>query len=349
MDPQRPPRRPTVSATTHPRATSPAGRPYRPPVRRPSRRTFLVRRLIVLGVVIVVIVGLVTVVKSVFGEDASKAASSTDPNAALVVDAADQSTTSVAGVPLDPTLTAPTTLATIAPPAPVDTNRTPTAADPAKVLLVGDSEAGGLSPFLAKVLDGTGVTAMTTDYKVSSGLVRPDFYDWPTHLHETVPVAAPDIVVALFGGNDGQSFQNDDPNAGAAAGKAVDTPEWRAEYGRRVGEVMDYLSAEGRTLIWVGVPNAEKEEFTARLAVQNEVVKAEVAKHPGVIFVDSWYQFTGIDGSFAPLIMDPRDGEFKAVRSESDGFHLNTVGEEILAFVVGNAVIGDLRARGAAI
>ena len=118
---------------------------------------------------------------------------------------------------------------------------------------------------------------------------------------------------------------------------------------RDSGEVMDYLSAEGRTLIWVGVPNAEKEEFTARLAVQNEVVKAEVAKHPGVIFVDSWYQFTGIDGSFAPLIMDPRDGEFKPVRSESDGFHLNTTGEEILAYVVGNAVIADLRTRGAAI
>ena len=318
----------------------------RPRVRRPSRRTFLIRRLVVLGVVVVLILGLVTVVRSVFSEDSSKAASTTEPTTPLVVEAVDQSTTTVLAVPIDPTLAAATT---IVPSAPTDTNRTPTAADPARVLLVGDSEAGGLSQFLSKVLDGTGVTSMSTDYKVSSGLVRPDFYDWPAHLQETVPVAAPDIVVALFGGNDGQSFQNDDPNAGAAAGKAVDTPEWRAEYGERVGQVMDFLVADGRTLIWVGVPNAEKEEFTARLAVQNEVVKAEVAKHPGVIFVDSWYEFTGIDGSFAPLIMDPRDGEFKPVRSETDGFHLNTTGEEILAFLVGNAVIGELRTRGAAV
>jgi len=297
-----------------------------------------------------VVVGLVVVVKSVFGDDASKAVSTTGTSTPLVVDAnaigGEQTTTTLAAATADPSLGSSTT---VAPAVPADTNRTPTETDPARVLLVGDSEAGGLSPFLAKVLDGTGVTAMTTDYKVSSGLVRPDFYDWPAHLRETVPVAAPDIVIALFGGNDGQAFQTDDPDAGAAAGKAVDTPEWRAEYGRRVGAVMDFLSADGRTLIWVGVPNAEKEEFTARLAVQNEVVKAEVAAHPGVVFVDSWYQFTGIDGSFAPLIMDPRDGEFKPVRSESDGFHLNTTGEEILAYVVGNAVIADLRTRGAAI
>lgn len=305
-----------------------------------------------LGVVTTVVVGLVVVVKSVFGDDSSKAAGSTGTTGPLVVDAdaigddGAQTTTTSATVPVDPSLGSSTT---VVPAAPADTNRTPTATDPARVLLVGDSEAGGLSPFLSRVLEDTGVTAMTTDYKVSSGLVRPDFYDWPAHLRETVPAAAPDIVIALFGGNDGQSFQTDDPNAGAAAGKAVDTPEWRAEYGRRVGEVMDFLSADGRTLIWVGVPNAEKEEFTARLAVQNEVVKAEVAAHPGVVFVDSWYQFTGIDGSFAPLIMDPRDGEFKPVRSESDGFHLNTTGEEILAYVVGNAVIADLRTRGAAI
>ena len=324
----------------------PTGRPGRPPVRRPSRRTFLIRRLVVLGVIVVFIVGLVTVVKSVFSEDTSKAASSTEPTTPLVVDAGDQSTTTVLGAPVDPTLGVTTT---IAPTVPADTNRTPTAADPARVLLVGDSEAGGLSQFLDAVLTPTGVATMTTDYKSSTGLVRPDFFDWPARLRETVPAVNPDIVVALFGGNDGQSFRTDDPNAGAAGGKSVDSPEWRAEYGKRVGEVMDYLSADGRTLVWVGVPNALKDDLTARLAVQNEVVKDQVAKHPSVIFVDSWYQFTGIDGSFAPLIMDPRDGEFKPVRSETDGFHLNTTGEEILAFLVGNAVISDLRARGAAI
>jgi len=351
MDPQRHPRLPVGNSSARP-TQAPSRGPARPgqavhPVRRrrPSRRTFLIRRLIALGVVVAVVVGLVSVVKSAFGEDESQASSVGEPNASVAVD--QSSSTVASSAPAESTVAAASTASV--PATPVDTNRTPTAGDPARVLLVGDSEAGGLSPFLSTVLDATGVTKLSTDYKVSSGLVRPDFYDWPAHLRETVPAVAPDVVVALFGGNDGQSFLGSDATAGAAAGKAVDTPEWRAEYGRRVGEVMDFLSADGRTLVWVGVPNAEDERLTASLNVQNQVVKEQIASHPNVLFVDSWYHFTGIDGSFAPLIMDPRDSEFKPVRSETDGFHLNTVGEEILAYYVGQAVTTDLRARGAAL
>jgi uncharacterized protein len=311
------------------------------PGRRPSRRTFLIRRLFVLGVVVAVVAGLVAISKSVFTDSPSKAASQTEPTVAGAVEPA---TSIISGetIPVDPASTLTTTAASIVATAPADTNRMPTAADPARVLLVGDSEAGGLSPFLERALGSTGVTTMTTDYKSSTGLVRPDFYDWPAHLRETVPAANPDIVIALFGGNDGQSFPN--------TSNPVDSPEWRTEYGKRVSDVMDFLTADGRTLIWVGVPNAEKADLTARLAVQNEVVKDQIAKHPKVIFVDSWYHFIGIDGkSFAPLVLDPRDGQYKPVRSETDGFHLNTDGEEILAVYVAEAVTADLRERGAAV
>jgi hypothetical protein len=321
MDPQRPVR------SASPR---PASR------RRVSKRTYLVRRIVALVMVVAVVSGVVVVAKALFGGGTSTAADSTvvtGPSTAI-----DTSTSAVDGVaPVDPTVTTLTSETTIADPGTV-----PTAADPARVLLVGDSEAGGLSPFLSKVLKATGVVTMSVDYKSSTGLVRPDFFDWPTRLRSTVPTANPDIVVALFGGNDGQPFP------GLASFK-VDSPEWRTEYAKRVGDLMDFLSADGRTLVWVGVPNALDDKLTANLTVQNEVVKGEVAKRPKVIFVDSWQKFVGLDGSFAPYILDPRDGEFKAVRSEKDGFHLNTVGEEILAQYVGDAVITDLRTRGAAI
>ena len=300
----------------------------------------------VLAVAMLIVVGLVAVARSAFGGTTSTAAAVTDQTSPV----ADVSTTipgaSDGGNTSLPVGSPVTTLATVAPRAP----HTPTAADPAKVLLVGDSEAGGLSPYLQKALAATGVVSMTTDYKVSTGLVRPDFFDWPAHLQQSVPLAGPDIVVALFGGNDGQAFLGTDASAGAAAGKSVDSPQWRAEYAKRIGALMDFLSSGGRTLVWVGVPNAEKADLTARLAVQNEVVQAEVAKRPKVIFVDSWRHFIGIDGvSFAPYVLDPRDGGYKAVRSQKDGFHLNTDGESILAVYVSDAVDTDLRARGASI
>jgi hypothetical protein len=294
---------------------------------------------------VALLVGVVSVAKSVFGGDTSKAAGTSLPSG----DAPDATSTTVAGDPAPLTTAPATALETTTVATTPDPGTVPTPADPARVLLVGDSEAGGLSPFLGTVLKATGVTSLAVDYKVSSGLVRPDFFDWPAHLRDTVPAANPDIVVALFGGNDGQGFLGTDAAAGPAAGKSVDSPEWRAEYGKRVGEVMDFLSSDGRTLVWVGVPNGEDPDLTANLKVQNDVVTAEAAKRSKVIFVNSWNYFTGIDGGFAPYVVDPRDGVSKPVRSEKDGFHLNTVGEEILAKYVGDAIIGDLRTRGAAV
>lgn len=303
----------------------------------------MIRRIMALVLAIAVIAVVVSVARSIVGGDTSTASGTTLPPAGSL--GAASSTAVTSAVTEGSTATA---LETTLPTTP-DPGTIPTAADPARVLLVGDSEAGGLSPFLGKVLDATGVTKLTLDYKVSSGLVRPDFFDWPAHLRESVPAANPDIVVALFGGNDGQGFLGRDTAAGAAAGKSVDSGEWRAEYGKRVGAVMDFLASDGRTLVWVGVPNGEDPNLTANLKVQNEVVTAEAAKRPKVIFVNSWNSFTGIDGGFAPYVVDPRDGVSKPVRSQKDGFHLNTVGEEILAKYVGDAIIGELRTRGAAV
>jgi uncharacterized protein len=293
----------------------------------------MIRRAVVLVVFLGLIVALVSGVKALLGEEPSKAASTApevstpttvpDDPAATTETSADEATST----------TAPDT--TVA-----DAGSVPTAADPARIYLAGDSDAGTFAPFLERQLESTGVTKLTVDYKVSSGLARPDFFDWPARLHEQIPVVSPDIVVVTFGGNDGQPIHGLDKN--------VDTPEWRAEYGKRVSAVMDYLSQDGRTLIWVGIPNAGSPNLTARLEIQNEVVKEQLATHPNVVFVDAWDRFTGIDGGYASYVVDPRDGESKPVRG-GDGFHLNTKGAEILANDISQAVLSELRKRGAGI
>jgi hypothetical protein len=230
----------------------------------------------------------------------------------------------------------------------------PSAAVPAKVLIAGDSDAGTFGPYLVTLLDETGVVRSTLDYKVSSGLSRPDFFDWPAHFRQQIATLDPDIVVVTFGGNDAQGLSTlagdfilGQPSGTLAEGQTGPSdPEWRVEYGRRVGEVMDFLAADGRTLLWVGIPNDDQEPFTARLAVQNDVVKAEVAKRPGVRFVDTWSRFSGRDGNWAEYVIDPRDGRGKDVRAD-DGFHLNENGAEILALDIAEVIREELRARGA--
>ncbi len=236
-----------------------------------------------------------------------------------------------------------TTIPTTAPAGP------PTAESPAVMLIAGDSDAGTFGPYLERLVDETGVVRTELDYKVSSGLARPDYFDWPAHLRTIVPTVDPDIVVVTFGGNDSQGLSIADGTfiAQSPTGTEADA-EWRAEYGRRVGEVMDLLRADGRTLVWVGIPNDDNDEVTTRLRVQDEVVREEVAKRPDVRFVDTWKRFAGLEGGWAEFVVDPRDGQGKDVRAD-DGFHLNVDGAEILALDIAEVVKAALRDRGAAI
>ena len=242
----------------------------------------------------------------------------------------------------------PTSAATTPPtePPPEDTGP-PTAENPAVVLIAGDSDAGTFAPYLDRLLADTDLVDTTLDYKVSSGLARPDYFDWTARLREQVPVVDPDIVVITFGGNDAQGLL--DATGGVVAFQPVpdsDNADWRAEYGKRVGEVMDFLVEDGRTVIWVGIPNDDDPDVTFRMQVQDETAKAEAAKRPSIVFIDTWSRFSGRTGGWAEYVIDPRDDIGKDVRAD-DGFHLNETGAEILALDIAEAIKADLRARGA--
>jgi hypothetical protein len=293
-----------------------------------------VRRLVVLGLAIVLVAGVVMAAKAAFGGEAAAAPDRTatrDPRSSTTpasTAAGDTTATTIAG---------DTTTTTAAASGPF----VPTADHKAKVYIAGDSDAGAFGPSLMSLLEGTGVVDSTLDYKVSSGLARPDFYDWPAHLRQVIPAADPQIVVVTFGGNDAQDILIDGKSRGTT------TPEWKAEYGERVGEVMDYLTENGRTLIWVGIPNADDPNFTSRLEPLRAVTMEQAAARPGkVVYIDTWARFTGRDGGYAEYVVDPRDGQVKPVR-QGDGFHLNVTGAEILSLDIAQAVETDLKARGA--
>lgn len=246
-----------------------------------------------------------------------------------------------------PTDTAPPTPSTDPAPTTTTPANPPTAEAPATVLVVGDSDAGTFGPYLKQLVDATGVARTTVDYKVSSGLARPDFYNWPQHLAAVLPELQPDIVVVTFGGNDAQGLSEPDgTNRPEWIDPVTAKATWTDEYTRRAGEVMDMLAEGGRTVVWVGIPNDDSPEMSARLAVQDEAVRAALATRPHVHFVDTWARFSSGNGGWAEYVVDPRDGVGKAVRA-SDGFHLNQNGAEILALDIFEVVAADLRARGA--
>jgi hypothetical protein len=255
---------------------------------------------------------------------------------------ADPATSVAAADPADPT-TAPTSAPVGTVPPVLESHRPPgppTADNPAILYIAGDSDAGGIGPSLQRLASKTGVVKSVLDYKVSSGLTRPDFFDWPKHLEKKIPEVGPQIVVVTFGGNDAQDIKVD------GKGYAVGTPQWSAEYGKRVGAMMDYLSADGRTLIWVGIPNAQSDALTKRLTFLRDAVLAEAAKRPNVSLVDAWPMFSGVSGGYADYV--DVDGQFKLVRAD-DGFHLNQTGADVLAKAIDEKVVEALKAMGAQI
>lgn len=202
--------------------------------------------------------------------------------------------------------------------------RAPTAAAPLRLWIVGDSMAQVFGESLVNAAVDSGVVAPTLDYRISTGLSRPDYFDWPAHVVDQLPTLAPEVVVAMFGANDAQGLLLD--------GSAVPygSAPWRTEYARRVGVLMDLLSAGGRPVLWVGQPPMRNESYSAKMADLNAVYEAEARRRPAVTFVATARVLGGEDGGWTPYLR----GSGGTLARQADGIHLSRAGGDHLAAVV---------------
>ena len=153
---------------------------------------------------------------------------------------------------------------------------------PLRLYVAGDSMDQVFGSSLVNLGEATGLVKAKNDYHVSSGLSRPDFFDWPQRLVDQIVDFRPDAAAVLFGANDGQDVLYE--------GKVlkVGTKAWQEVYARRVGEAMDILTKGGRRVYWVGNPIMRDFGYRERIAMMNHIYQAEAAKHPGVTFVSTW-------------------------------------------------------------
>jgi hypothetical protein len=212
---------------------------------------------------------------------------------------------------------------------------------PPRVSIYGDSLADGFGGILKSTLDRQGVTTFLAT-KGSSGLSQPRFFDWPNHLNVWVPQENADVVVIGLGANDGQDvFVND-------VSYSTNDPEWAVEYQRRVAEVITLVTSQGRSLVWVGTPDAKPKAFRNNLSILRTATKnaVEAARTTGadVAYIDTWSLFLGLDGNYSQYVIDPSDGERKKSR-DGDGFHLSLTGNKILAAAINSEIDAALERR----
>ncbi|MGQ0847799.1 MAG: SGNH/GDSL hydrolase family protein [Actinomycetota bacterium] len=213
----------------------------------------------------------------------------------------------------------------------VPARRAITPSQPLRLFIGGDSMVGQFGPMLENVAEENGQVEVTEVlYEFSSGITRRDFVDWPARLRQISIAQDPEVLVLFLGGNDAQAIQVD------GAWHNFGTPEWTAEYHKRVGDLMAELAADGREVYWVGLPIVRSEEFREKVAVMNEIYRSEADRFEEVTFIDSWPLFTGPDGGYSEYLTDER-GNLIDMRL-NDGIHLTTAGAIRLAGVVYEAI-----------
>ena len=198
--------------------------------------------------------------------------------------------------------------------------------DPLHLWVGGDSVAGYLSIEMVNLAQQTGVIQAHGHYKISTGLSRPDYYDWPAHLAADAATYNPQVIIFCAGANDDQPLQTSSGIADFGTGA------WVTEYSHRVGRMMDMLIAQHRLVVWVGLPLMRSADFNSRMSIIDAIDHDQAALRPGVTFVESRPIMADGQGHYSDYLPDA-SGQITLMRAE-DGIHLTPAGGSRLASAV---------------
>ena len=201
-----------------------------------------------------------------------------------------------------------------------------TAAKPLRVWVAGDSLAAVPGQALER-LTNPALKVVSVESRLSTGLARPDLYNWFTRIQNAPKQLTPKVAVFSFGADDAHDFM-----AGVPAGKhvgALGTPSWTAEYRRRVDGVTRELNAKGVHVVWLGLPIPDGPGFKKSFPIVNGILESVVAAHPKTAtYVDTWDILADAHGRYAPYLRV--HGKLTLMRLP-DGVHYTAAAGDLIA------------------
>lgn len=228
-------------------------------------------------------------------------------------------------------LVAAVTVALSAAPAPsVASLRTPSACAverAPRVLLMGDSNiAGALGRDLQERLELMGYQVRRQG-KPSSGLARPDFYNWFRAARRALRRHRPDVVVFMFGGNDGKLLK-----PGVATRHTIAWHRehaWIETYRERVRAFAELLAGDDRTVVLLSPTNRRPRVNRSRMRRVRRVQAAAVEGMDQVRWIDMFPLSSDHRGRY---LRRGRDHRNRPVRyRKPDGVHLTPDGARVVA------------------
>lgn len=206
--------------------------------------------------------------------------------------------------------------------APVETvsasQRSEVAPRPKRVLLVGASSIQfAIGQALEAQLSAYEDLSVRRVGKVSTGLSRPDAFNWPARLEELLAEEKPDLVIVNFGGNDAQSIPLPNNQAVEFGG-----PAWDELYGQRVFDFVARIRARGAQAAMIGMPVMRSPDFSKRMFRLNQVTKLAVQRAGG-IYLSQWDLAANADGGYRERVVE--GGKSRPMRLQ-DGIHFSEAG-----------------------
>lgn len=192
---------------------------------------------------------------------------------------------------------------------------------PLKVLIVGDSlMQEKLGIHLETQLKKLNFTVFRFA-KYSTGLTNRSYFDWPGTVAKLVREQKPDIVVSIFGSNDGQKI--------ASGRKLINygAPGWNEAYAKNVNAFISEASNGVKKVYFFGLPVASKSDFTEKFKRFNAIYKQEISNYKNVVFIDTWDRFSP-NGNYNATLKDV-SGKSGRVKFE-DGIHFTDFGSKIM-------------------
>ena len=211
-----------------------------------------------------------------------------------------------------------------------------TSAHPLRVWVAGDSLAQVPGEGLERASGGA-LDVLPVESRLSTGLARPDLFNWFTRFREVIAQLHPQVAVLSFGADDAHDYL-----AGVPDGRTVGplgSPSWSTEYRRRVDGVTRELSGAGIYVVWLGLPIPDGPGFERSFPIVNAVLEDVVRALPrAAAYVDTWHLLDDAHGRYAPYLRV--HGKLTQMRLP-DGVHYTAAGGDLIAA----DVLAKLRAR----
>jgi peptidoglycan/LPS O-acetylase OafA/YrhL len=202
--------------------------------------------------------------------------------------------------------------------------RRPTAQDPLRVLMVGDSVGYDAEPGIRAALEGTGLAVVSAANQLGFGLTN-GLTDWRSAWPRLVTERRPELVVMLLGSWDEGFIATDGVRA----------------YTDVAAEAADLLTAQGAHLLVLGYPitvDRVTREVASRGSV--EALAALPQRRPGRVWFRSLDPALTPDGRYVDHLPGPTGSE--RVR-KLDGTHFCPGGAARIGRLVLDAVVGPYR------